>query len=97
MATYIALANFTDQGIRSIKDSTKRADAVKALGTKFGVDMSTIYWTLGQYDMVTICEAESDAAIAAFGLAIGSAGNVRLQSLRAFTKREMDGILSKLG
>ena len=97
MATYIALANFTEQGVRSIKDSTKRADAVKALGTKFGVNMTNIFWTLGQYDLVTICEAESDAAIAAFGLAIGAAGNVRLQTLRAFTKGEMDGIISKLG
>jgi uncharacterized protein with GYD domain len=59
--------------------------------------MTTIYWTLGQYDMVTICEAESDTAIAAFGLAIGASGNVRLQSLRAFNKDEMEGILSKLG
>ena len=97
MATYIALANFTDQGVRTIKESTKRADAVKALGTKFGVNMTNIFWTLGKYDLVTICEAESDAAIAAFGLAIGAAGNVRLQTLRAFTKGEMDGIISKLG
>ena len=96
MATYIALANFTEQGIRSVKDSTKRADAVKALGTKFGVNMTDIFWTLGQYDMVTICEADSDEAIAAFGLAIGAAGNVRLQTLRAFTNREMDGIVCAL-
>jgi len=97
MATFIALANFTDQGIRNIKESAKRADAVKAMGTKFGVDMKTIYWTLGQYDMVTLCEAPNDAAIAAFGLAIGAAGNVRLQTLPAFTKEEMAGIISKLG
>jgi uncharacterized protein with GYD domain len=58
--------------------------------------MPTIYWTLGQYDLVTICEAESDATIAAFGLAIGASGNVRLHGLRAFNKGEMDGILSKL-
>lgn len=97
MVTYIALANFTDQGIRTIKDSTKRAEMVKELGAKFGVNMKAIYWTLGQYDLVTISEAENEAAMAAFGLAIGAAGNVRLQSLRAFTKDEMNGILGKLG
>lgn len=97
MVTYIALANFTDQGIRTIKDSTKRAEMVKELGAKFGVNMKSIYWTLGQYDLVTISEAENEAAMAAFGLAIGAAGNVRLQSLRAFTKDEMNGILGKLG
>ena len=97
MATYIALASFTDQGVRTVKDSTKRADMVKELGGKYGVNMKEIFWTLGQYDVVTVCEANDDAAIAAFGLAIGAAGNVRLQTLRAFTKDEMNGILKKLG
>lgn len=96
MATYISLAKFTDQGIRTVKDTTKRAEAVKALGNKMGVNMSAIYWTLGEYDMVVVCEAESESALAAFGLAIGAAGNVRVQSLRAFSKIEMDNILGKL-
>lgn len=96
MVTYIALANFTDQGIGSIKETTKRADAVKEMGKKFGVNMRDIFWTLGQYDLVTICEAADDASITAFGLALGSAGNVRMQTLRAFTKDEMNGILAKM-
>lgn len=96
MATYIALSNFTDQGIRSIKDSTKRADAVKEAASKFGAKMTQIYWTLGQYDLVAIIEAPDDVSATAFSLAIGSAGNVRMQTLRAFTKDEMGGILAKL-
>lgn len=96
MATYIALSNFTDQGIRSIKDSTKRAEAVKEAASKFGAKMTQIYWTLGQYDLVAIIEAPDDAAAASFGMAIGSAGNVRMQTLRAFSKEEMNGILAKL-
>ena len=96
MATYIALANFTDQGIRSVKDSTKRADAVQAAAAKFGAKMTQIYWTLGQYDLVAIIEAPDDASAAAFAVAIGSAGNVRLQTMRAFSKDEMAGVLARL-
>lgn len=96
MATYIALSNFTDQGIRSVKESTKRADAVKEAASKFGAKMTQIYWTLGKYDLVAIIEAPDDNAATAFALAIGSAGNVRMQTMRAFTKDEMSGILGKL-
>ncbi|MGH8856822.1 MAG: GYD domain-containing protein [Polaromonas sp.] len=96
MGTYIALSNFTDQGIRSVKDTTKRADAVKEAAKKFGANMSQIYWTLGQYDLVAIIEAPNDESATAFALAIGAAGNVRTQTLRAFTKDEMNGILLKM-
>jgi uncharacterized protein with GYD domain len=97
MPTYIVLSNFTDQGIRSVKDTTKRADAVKAAAKKFGASMNQIYWTLGQYDLVAIVEAPDDESATAFSLAIGAAGNVRGQTLRAFAKDEMDGILGRLG
>lgn len=96
MQTYIVLANFTDQGIRNIKETTKRADAARDLAGRFGVKMREIYWTQGQYDIVTLCEGDNEAAISAFGLALTAAGNVRFQTLRAFTRDEMNGILSKL-
>jgi len=96
MATYIALSSFTDQGIRGVKDSTKRADAVKKAAKKFGVNMTQIYWTLGHYDLVAIIEAPDDKAATAFALAVGAAGNVRTQTLRAFSREEMDGILGKM-
>ena len=96
MVTYIALCNFTDQGIRNVKDSTKRADAVKKAAKKFGANMTQIYWTLGNYVLVTIIEAPDDMSATAFALAIGAAGNVRTQTLRAFSKEEMDGILGKM-
>jgi len=96
MLSYIVLASFTDQGIKTIKDSTKRADAVKETAGRFGVKMREIYWTQGQYDIVTLCDAQDEASIAAFGLAVSSAGNVRFQTLRAFNRDEMNGILSKL-
>lgn len=96
MATYITLSNFTDQGIRNVKETTKRAEAIKGLAQKFGVTIKAIYWTLGQYDVVTISEGPNDAQAAAFGMAIGSMGNVRGQTLVAFTPEEMSGILGKL-
>jgi uncharacterized protein with GYD domain len=96
MLSYIVLASFTDQGIRSVKDTTKRANAAKDMAGRFGVNMREIYWTQGQYDLVTICEAQDESAISAFGLALSSAGNVRFQTLRAFSATEMDRILSKL-
>lgn len=96
MATYIALSNFTDQGIRNVKDSTKRADAVKSAAKKFGASMTQIFWTLGRYDLVAVIEAPDDKSATAFALAIGAAGNVRTETLRAFSKEEMDGILGKL-
>lgn len=95
MLNYIVLGTFTDQGIRAVKDTTKRADAAKELAGRFGVRMNDIYWTQGQYDLVTLCQAEDEAAIAAFGLALSSAGNVRFQTLRAFTRDEMNSILKK--
>jgi len=95
MATYIALSSFTDQGIRNVKDSTKRADAVKEAAKKYGAKMTQIYWTLGHYDLVAIIEAPDDTSATAFALAIGAAGNVRTQTLRAFSKEEMNGILAK--
>ena len=97
MATFIALANFTDQGIRNVKDTVKRADAVKEAAQKAGITMREIMWTLGSYDMVVIFEAPDDASMTAFGLAVGAAGNVRTQTLRAFNRSEMTAILAKLG
>jgi len=97
MPTYIALSSFTDQGVRNVKDTTKRADAVQAAAAKFGAKMTQVYWTLGHYDLVAVIDAPDDAAATAFALAIGAAGNIRTQTLRAFSKDEMNGILGKLG
>lgn len=96
MLNYVVLATFTDQGLRTVKETTKRAETVREAAGRFGVKMREIYWTQGHYDLVTLCEADDEAAISAFGLAVASQGNVRFQTLRAFTREEMDGILQKL-
>lgn len=96
MATYIVLTSFTDQGVRSVKDTAKRADAVKELARKFGVTAKEFFWTLGSYDVVAIFEAPDDASMTALGMAIGAGGNVRTQTMRAFSREEINGVLAKL-
>lgn len=96
MATYIALINFTDQGIRNIKETTRRAEAVREMSKTFGVTAKDFFWTLGSYDLVVLFEAPDDASVTALGLTIGAAGNVRTQTMRAFSRDEMDAILRKL-
>ena len=97
MPTYIVLASFTEQGIKNVKDSPKRMDAVSAMAKKAGASLKETYWTLGQYDFVAIFEAPDDVSMTALGLSIGKLGNVRTQTLRAFPAAEMQAILGKMG
>jgi uncharacterized protein with GYD domain len=77
MATYIVLGNLTDQGIRSVKETTKRAEAFKQMAQKAGVKVKEVYWTLGQYDLATIVEAPDEETVTALGLSACSLGNIR--------------------
>jgi uncharacterized protein with GYD domain len=97
MPTFIVLANFTDQGVKSAKDAVKRSEAIKEAGKKFGVTMKDIHWTMGPYDVIGTFDAPDGQSMTAFSIAIAMAGNVRGQTLRAFDKDEMKGILKKLG
>ena len=96
MANYIILANFTDQGIRNVKETTERADAVRSMAEKVGATIKDIYWTLWSYDIVAILEAPDDESATAIGLSIGNLGNIRTQTLRAFTADEIGNILGKM-
>ncbi len=84
MATYVVLANFTDQGVRNAKDSPKRADAFKDMAKKYGATVKDIYWTQGQYDVVTIVDAPDDVTVTALALSVGALGNVRTQTAGFF-------------
>ena len=95
MATFITLVNLTDLGIRNVKESPARLKAVQALAEELGVTLKSAYYTVGQFDMVTVMEG-SDEAVTALLLKIGSAGYVRSQTLRAFAVDEMEGIISRL-
>jgi uncharacterized protein with GYD domain len=95
MATFIALLNFTEQGIRGFKDTTKRADNFSKLAKKAGVTVKDVYWTVGGFDGVLILEAEDDASVASALISLGALGNVRTQTLRAYNRKEIEGILAK--
>jgi uncharacterized protein with GYD domain len=89
MVAYVVLGNFTDQGIRNAKESPKRADAFKAMAKTFGVTVKEILWTQGRYDIVTIVEAPDELSFLSLTLSLGALGNVRTESLRAFSADEM--------
>ena len=96
MAMYISLIQFTEQGIRNVKDTVKRGDAAIGEAEKMGIKIIEEFWTMGAYDVVALFEAADDETMSAFLLKIGSMGNVKSQTLRAFRKQEMEGILAKL-
>lgn len=96
MAHFIVLASFTDQGIRNVKDTVKRAEAFKEAARKFGVSVKDIYWTLGRYDIVAIGEGPDGASATALSLALSGQGNVRTETLPAFGAEDMKKILEKL-
>lgn len=96
MATFIVLASFTDQGIKNVKQTIERAEAFKHMATKAGASVKEMYWTLGSRDVVAICEAADDETATALSLSVAMRGNVRSETLRAFSLAEMKAILDKV-
>ena len=92
MASYIVLGKFTDQGIRTVKDSPTRAEAFKKTCEGIGVRLLSVHWTVGAYDVVAMVEGQDDAVTAAL-LKLGSAGNVSTQTLRAYSADEFKAIV----
>ena len=96
MPAYVILNKFTEQGIRHVKDTTKRAEATRKAFEAAGGRMIGIWWTQGQYDSVAIVELPDDESVVALLLQIGQQGNVQTQTLRAFSEQEMAGIIARL-
>jgi uncharacterized protein with GYD domain len=96
MATYVCLVHFTEKGLHDIKDTVERADAFKHLAKSHAAEVKEFLWTQGAYDMITIMEAPDDTAMSALMLSALKLGNVRGQTLRAFTSAEMETILTKI-
>ena len=94
MAKYILLVNWTDQGAKSIKDSPKRLDAARKLAETAGARLGDFYMTMGGHDMVVHLDAPDDATVARFVLNLAGAGNVRTQTLKAFSEDEYRKIMS---
>ena len=97
MPQYVTLVNWTDQGVRDVKQTVQRAEQVREQVRQLGGNMHTLYWTQGRYDLIAITEAPDDATVAAISLRIGSTGSVRTEVLRAFDAEEMGSVLAKLG
>src|SRR5437868_13979023 len=95
MPTYISLVQFTDKGIQAAKQTTQRVTDWAAKVQSSGVTIKQMYWTLGHYDQVCIFEAPNDETAASVLLAADLLGNIRTQTMRAFTAKEMDSILGK--
>jgi uncharacterized protein with GYD domain len=96
MARYVGLIQFTDQGIRNIKDTVKRGDTAAAEAEKVGMKIIEEFWTMGAYDVVLLVDAPDDETMTAFMLKVGSLGNVKTETMRAFGREEMEKILAKI-
>jgi uncharacterized protein with GYD domain len=96
MATFITTARFTEQGVKAVRDTCNRAAAFKAAAEKLGVKVIGQYWTLGAFDGVIVCEAPDEETATAALLHVGSLGNVRTQTARAYDAAEMQKILGRL-
>ena len=96
MATYVTLINFTDQGIRNIKDTANRAGHYKELAEKLGCKIRENLWTQGQYDVVSIVEAPDEASMTALAMSVGKLGYIRTQTLRAYSAAELAPIMDKI-
>ena len=96
MVAYVVLGNFTEQGIRNAKESPKRAEAFKAMAKTFGVTVKELVWTQGRYDVVTLIDAPDEASFMSLTLSLGALGNVRTESLRAFSADEMTKVVGNM-
>ena len=96
MATFITTLHFTEQGIKAVRDTCERAAGFKATAKKMGVKLTGTYWTLGAFDGVVVLEAPDEETATAALLQLGSLGNIRTQTVRAFDPAEMQKILGLL-
>ncbi len=97
MPTYVSLINWTEQGIRTVRETLDRADKFEQLAQKHGASLEQVYWTVGPYDIVAIIEAPDDESATAFLLEGSALGNIRTTTLRAYDRDQMSGIIQRLG
>ena len=95
MPRYVTLINWTEQGIAGFKDSVDRYEAAQQQFEELGVKFVDVYWTLGEHDIVAVVEAPDDESATAALLRLGSAGNLRTKTMRAFSRDEMRGVIDK--
>jgi uncharacterized protein with GYD domain len=96
MPSYVLLFNWTEQGVRTAKETTRRADRLKAQAEKLKVKVRETLWTMGPYDALALLDAPDDAAASALAIWMGSQGNVRTLTMRCYTAAEMAKIVADL-
>lgn len=97
MTIYIMLANWTEQGVRAIKDSPRRLDKAKEALQDMGGEFRSIFMTMGDYDLIAVYEAPDDAVAARFTLQVAQLGNIRTRTLKAFPETAYREIIASLG
>ncbi len=97
MARFVALIDWTDQGVKTFQETLDRAGQAGQLAERLGARLVDVYWTLGEHDLVAILEAPDDETATALLLSLGGQGNIRTKTLRAFNRDEMRGIVEKTG
>jgi uncharacterized protein with GYD domain len=95
MPTYVSLINWTDQGIKNFRETTKRAEDFTKLVEAGGGKVRELVWTVGEYDLVSVVEFPDEESGVTALLQVGSAGNIRSNTMRAFSAREMEGIIAR--
>jgi uncharacterized protein with GYD domain len=96
MSAYVLLCNFTDQGVRNIKDAPKRRAAAREIGKSLGVEIKSGHLAFGPYDLILHAEAPNDEAMAKFVLSVASKGNVRSTTVKVFSEAETDKIIAAI-
>ena len=96
MAHYVCLLTFTDTGVRNLRKTKNRAKAFQEIMEKEGIEFITTYWTVGQYDLVHIFDAPDDITAATFGYTLSALGNVRTNTMRAFSFDEIGDIIANV-
>lgn len=97
MATYVSLIHWTEQGIKNFRDSTRRAEAFTKQVESAGGRVRELVWTVGEYDMVCIADFPDDETGVAALLQVGALGNIRSETLRAFSSEQMNDIIRRIG
>lgn len=97
MTTYLIMGKFTDQGIKNVKQTIQRADRFREIAGECSVKVKDIMWLMGIYDVINVVETDDEKSLAALLLRVGAWGNVKTTTLRAFSKDDMDDIISRMG
>ncbi|HEU5318245.1 MAG TPA: GYD domain-containing protein [Chloroflexota bacterium] len=96
MPTFVSLISWTENGIKNVRDTTKRAEAAKSMARKMGGKLQTVLWTQGRYDLISIAEFPDEETAMAWLLTLGGGGNLRTETMRAYSAGDMERILAKL-